>query len=65
MKKIFDPFFTTKPTDKGTGLGLAMSSDIIREHGGSIRVDTEPGEFTEMIIELPLTPTEETAEATG
>ncbi len=65
MKKIFDPFFTTKPTDKGTGLGLAMSSDIIREHGGTIRVDTEVGDFTEMIIELPLTPAEETAEATG
>ncbi|MXW64794.1 MAG: HAMP domain-containing protein [Bacteroidetes bacterium SB0662_bin_6] len=65
MKKIFDPFFTTKPTDKGTGLGLAMSSDIIREHGGAIRVDTEVGEFTEMIIELPLTPAEETAEAAG
>lgn len=65
MKKIFDPFFTTKSTDKGTGLGLAMSSDIIREHGGAIRVDTEVGEFTEMIIELPLTPAEETAEATG
>ncbi len=65
LKKIFDPFFTTKPTDKGTGLGLAMSSDIIREHGGAIRVNTETGEFTEMVIELPLTPAEETAEATG
>ncbi len=65
LNKIFDPFFTTKPTDKGTGLGLAMSSDIIREHGGTIRVDTEPGEFTEMIIELPLIPAEQTAETTG
>ncbi len=42
-----------------------MSSDIIREHGGTIRVNTEPGEFTEMVIELPLTPAEVTAEATG
>ena len=65
LKRIFDPFFTTKPTDKGTGLGLAMSSDIIREHGGTILVNTEPGEFTEMVIELPLTPAEVTAEATG
>ena len=56
VEKIFNPFFTTKPTGQGTGLGLAMSSDIVREHGGSIRVETEPGEFTEMIIDLPLVP---------
>ena len=53
VEKIFHPFFTTKPTDKGTGLGLALSSDIVRQHGGDIRVETEAGEFTEMIIELP------------
>ncbi|MXW41920.1 MAG: HAMP domain-containing protein [Acidimicrobiia bacterium] len=52
--KIFDPFFTTKPTNEGTGLGLALASDIVREHGGSISLDTEPGEFTEMVVELPL-----------
>ena len=52
-EKIFNPFFTTKPTDKGTGLGLALSSDIVREHGGSIRVESEPDAFTEMIISLP------------
>ena len=62
-EKIFNPFFTTKPTGQGTGLGLAMSSDIIREHGGSIRVETEPGEFTEMIIELPLNPAEAISKA--
>ncbi len=56
IDKIFNPFFTTKPTDKGTGLGLAICTDIVRQHGGHIRVDTEPGEFTEMIIELPLNP---------
>ena len=54
--KVFNPFFTTKPPDQGTGLGLAMSSDIVRGHGGSIRVESEPGQFTEMIIELPLEP---------
>ena len=54
IDKIFNPFFTTKPTDKGTGLGLALSNDIVREHGGRIRVDTKPGEFTEMTVELPL-----------
>ena len=53
VDKIFNPFFTTKPTDQGTGLGLALSNDIVREHGGSIRVETEPGEFTEMIVEVP------------
>ncbi len=53
IEKIFTPFFTTKPTDKGTGLGLSLSHDIIRQHGGSVRVETEPNEFTEMIIELP------------
>ena len=56
VEKIFNPFFTTKPTDQGTGLGLAISSDIIRQHGGSIKVDSQPGQFTEMVIELPLTP---------
>ena len=56
VEKIFTPFFTTKPAGKGTGLGLAMSADIVREHGGTIQVNTEPGQFTEMVIELPLEP---------
>ena len=63
VEKIFNPFFTTKPTGQGTGLGLAMSSDIVREHGGAIRVETEPGEFTEMIVELPLNPAQAISEA--
>ncbi len=54
VDKIFNPFFTTKPTDQGTGLGLAITNDIIREHGGSIRVDSTPGESTDMVITLPL-----------
>ena len=62
IEKIFNPFFTTKPTGQGTGLGLTMSNDIVREHGGSIRVESEPGEFTEMIIELPLQPPQNTPE---
>ena len=60
LDKIFNPFFTTKPTDKGTGLGLSLSNDIVRGHGGSIRVESEPGEFTEMIVELPRTFSPET-----
>jgi GAF domain-containing protein len=53
-EKIFNPFFTTKPAGEGTGLGLSMSHDIIvKQHGGSISVETEPGVFTEFIITLP------------
>jgi two-component system, NtrC family, sensor kinase len=52
--KIFNPFFTTKPAGEGTGLGLSMSHDIIvKQHGGSIDVETEPGLFTEFKIVLP------------
>ena len=58
LGKIFNPFFTTKPTGEGTGLGLAMCNDIIREHGGTIRVDVKPGEGTNMIVDLPLEPPE-------
>ncbi|MGC1093258.1 MAG: GAF domain-containing protein [Pseudolabrys sp.] len=53
-EKIFNPFFTTKPTGEGTGLGLSISHDIIvKQHAGSIEVDTQPGEFTEIRIVLP------------
>ena len=52
--KLFNPFFTTKPAGEGTGLGLSISHDIIvKQHGGSIEVDTQPGEFTEFRIILP------------
>jgi signal transduction histidine kinase len=53
-EKMFNPFFTTKPAGEGTGLGLSISHDIIvKQHGGSIEVDTQPGEFTEIKIILP------------
>ncbi len=53
-EKMFNPFFTTKPAGEGTGLGLSISHDIIvKQHGGSIEVDTRPGEFTEFRIVLP------------
>jgi signal transduction histidine kinase len=55
LQKIFNPFFTTKPTGSGTGLGLSLSYQIVVEqHKGSIRVNTEEGEFTEFVITLPL-----------
>ncbi|MDE5439993.1 GAF domain-containing protein [Bradyrhizobium sp. CSA207] len=55
-EKMFNPFFTTKPAGEGTGLGLSMSHDIVvKQHGGTIDVKTEPGVFTEFIITLPRT----------
>ena len=52
VDKIFQPFFTTKPTGQGTGLGLSLSYDIIKAHGGEIKVETKEGEGTEFIIQL-------------
>jgi GAF domain-containing protein len=53
-EKMFNPFFTTKPTGEGTGLGLSICHDIIvKQHGGAIEVDTQPGEFTEIRVILP------------
>ena len=54
LDKIFQPFFTTKPTGQGTGLGLSLSYDIIKAHGGEIKVETKEGEGSEFIIKLPL-----------
>ena len=53
VDKIFQPFFTTKPTGQGTGLGLSLSYDIVKAHGGEIKVETKEGEGTEFIIQLP------------
>jgi signal transduction histidine kinase len=54
IDKIFNPFFTTKPTGKGTGLGLSLSYDIVKAHGGELKVETKEGEETKFIIQLPV-----------
>jgi signal transduction histidine kinase len=55
LDKIFQPFFTSKPTGQGTGLGLSLSYDIVKAHGGEIKVETKEGAYTEFIIHLPVT----------
>ena len=52
LDKIFQPFFTTKPTGQGPGLGLSMSYDIVKAHGGELKVETKEGEGSEFIILL-------------
>ena len=54
LDKIFQPFFTTKPTGEGTGLGLSLSYDIIKMHGGELKVESKENEGTEFVIELPV-----------
>jgi two-component system, NtrC family, sensor kinase len=57
-EKMFNPFFTTKPAGEGTGLGLSISHDIVvKQHSGSIEVDSQPGEYTEVRVVLPRTAT--------
>ena len=55
MDKIFNPFYTTKPSGTGVGLGLSFCNDVVRQYGGSITAESEPGEFTEMTVRLPAT----------
>jgi signal transduction histidine kinase len=54
VDKIFQPFFTTKPTGQGTGLGLSLSYDIIKAHGGELNVESKEGEGAEFIIQFPV-----------
>jgi signal transduction histidine kinase len=54
LDKIFQPFFTTKPTGQGTGLGLSLSYDVVKAHGGELKVETKEAEGTEFIIQLPM-----------
>jgi signal transduction histidine kinase len=54
LEKIFQPFFTTKPTGQGTGLGLSLSYDIVKAHGGELKVETKEGEGSTFIVQLPL-----------
>jgi signal transduction histidine kinase len=54
LDKIFQPFFTTKPTGQGTGLGLSLSYDIVKAHGGELKVETKEREGSEFVISLPV-----------
>jgi len=54
IDKIFQPFFTTKPAGQGTGLGLSLSYDVVKAHGGDIKVESREGEFTEFLITIPM-----------
>ena len=54
LDKVFQPFFTTKPTGQGTGLGLSLSYDVVKAHGGELKVTTTEGEGSEFIIQLPV-----------
>jgi len=54
VDKIFQPFFTTKPTGQGTGLGLSLSYDIIKAHGGTLKVESKEGAGTEFVVQLPV-----------
>jgi signal transduction histidine kinase len=53
-ERIFDPFFTTKPVGEGTGLGLGIAYGIIRNHGGDISVESEPGRGSRFCVQLPV-----------
>ena len=55
VDKILQPFFTTKPTGEGTGLGLSLAHEIVKAHGGELKVETKEGEGTKFIIVIPIT----------
>ena len=53
-EKVFQPFFTTKPTGQGTGLGLSLSYDIVKAHGGTVAVNSAEGKGSEFVVQIPI-----------